>query len=251
MQVDVQGGARPTPFLQARDVFTTEFDLDRPVKVFVSADPDQRTYTAHPPDHHVLTISDAVASSGMARELALHEFSHMLRNEQHHPSHTQSTPEALFLALAGERVERRKVTQSFQIANHMKDIYADDITLSLASSEKLVTYLESELADAVADRPTAAPAGWTRLTGTTDPEITAINAAFALALLERHDLIDRMHPIYDLAAIANDDAPGIHVKSFKRLFRDLDDRCDASEYRRTLVEAVRTYATADPEPAAD
>ena len=251
MQVDVHGGARPTPFLQARDLFRTEYDLDLPVKVFVDTDPDQRTYTTHADDHHVLTMSRAAASSGMARELALHEYAHMYRSEQGHPSHTQSTAEALYLALAGRQVERRTISQCYQIANHMKDIYADDITLALGPSEKLVTFLESELARAIADRSPTVPSQWTRTTEHSDPEITAINAAFALALLERHDLIGKQHPIYDFAAIASTDAPTISLDTFKRRFRDLDDWCDRSEYRRTLVDAVDDFASARPAPAAD
>ncbi|GAA0247490.1 hypothetical protein GCM10009000_074370 [Halobacterium noricense] len=175
----------------------------------------------------------------MARELALHEYSHMARNEQSHPSHTQSTAEALFLAFAGKSVERRKLTHCYQIANHMKDIYADDITLQVGPSDKLVAFLESELATAVADRPTH-PRG-RRMTATTDPEMTAVNAAFALALVERHDLVPRDHRLYDLARTASRDAPTVNVQGFKYRFLSLDDDPDESEYRKALVDAAEEY----------
>jgi len=241
MNVRVQSSGPTEPFLGARDLFETEHDLDLPVEVTVRDDPDSRTWTAHYDDRHVLNISRQAATSAMARSLALHEYSHMRRYEQSHPSHTQSTGEAITLALAGHSVERRTLAHCYQIANHMKDIYADDITLSVGPADRLVAFLESSLAGALADRPTDPPS-WTRLTPAADPESTAVNAAFALALLERHDCIAGDHPLYDLAHAAAADAAGIDFAAFKHRFRTLDDDPDASDYRRTLVETAREYA---------
>ena len=247
-------GRGPTePFLSAQDLFETEYDLEKPVRVRVRSNPDERTYTGHYPDHHVLNISAQAASSAMARELALHEYAHMHRNEQSHPSHTQSTEEAIFLALSGRSVERRKIAHCYQIANHMKDIYADDITLDLAPADKLVAFLESSLAAALADRPADAPGTWQRLTPAADPEITAVNAAFALALVERHSLVDDDHRLYDLAGVAATDAPGVGLEPFKGRFASLGVDPDESEYRKALVDATRAYAGSDSggERAAD
>jgi hypothetical protein len=249
MNVDVRGPGPAAPFLGARDLFETERDLDRPVTVRIVEDPDERTRTSHGGDGHRLTIPRQAATSAMARELALHEYAHMARSERDHPSHTQSTEEAIFLALAGNSVEQRKLTHCYQIANHMKDIYADDIWLGIAPAEKLVAYLESGLASAVADRPRDQPA-WERLTPASDPEITAVNAAFALALVERHDLVDGTHRIYDLAHAAGADAPQVDLARFKRRFRTLAVDPDESEYRKALVEATRAYA-GNNGPAAD
>jgi hypothetical protein len=251
MDVRVQGAVPAAPFLGARDLFETEHDLDRPVRVRVRADPDERTWTAHYDDHHVLNISRKAATSAMARELALHEFAHMTRHENGHPSHTQSTREALFLALAGQSVEKRRIAHCYQIANHMKDIYADDITLRVGPTDKLVDFLEAGLATAVADRP-ADPPGPTyrRHTPGSDPDITAVNAAFALALVERHSLVRDNHRIYDLAHAAGSDATGVSVDRFKRRFVSLARDPTESGYRKALVEATREYA-ADGSRAAD
>jgi len=195
----------------------------------------------------------------MARELALHEYAHMHHHERGHPSHTQSTEEAIFLALAGRSVEQRKLTHCYQIANHMKDIYADDLWLEVAPADKLVDFLESSLAAAVADRPAAPDAGtWervaaesvSRLAPAADPEITAVNAAFALALVERHDLVAEDHRLYDLAHAAAADAPGVDLTAFKRRFRSLAPDPSESEYRKALVDVTRAYAGGDG-PAAD
>jgi hypothetical protein len=267
MDVRVRGGAPPDPFLGAADLLETEHDLDRPVHVQVRDDPDERTWTAHYDDHHVLNISRSAATSAMARELALHELAHMARHEQGHASHTQSTDEALFLALSGRSVERRKLAHCYQIANHMRDIYADDITLAVAPAAKLVQFLESQLAAAVADAPGPAPAlggtaddgsGVARRRpagtgvgrGSADPDITAVNAAFALALVERHGLVDSGHRLYDLARAAAADAPAVGVDPFKRQFRSLADEPTESDFRRDLVTATRAYAL-DAGPAAD
>jgi len=251
MDLRVIGSAPPSPFLGACDLFETEYDLSLPVRVRIRESPDERTWTAHPGDYHVLNISRQAATGVMARELALHEYAHMYHHEMAHPSHTQSTEEAIYLALTGRRIERRKLAHCYQIANHMKDIYADDITLSVAPATKLVSFLESSLAQALADRPRASP--WPngeRLSPGSDPEITAVNAAFALALCERHDLLSSTHRLYDLAHAASRDAPGIDVDEFRRRFRNLVEDPDESEYRKALVEVTRSYAI-ESGPAAD
>ncbi len=241
MDLRIQGPGPAGPFLGARDRFETECDLSLPVYVHLQDDPDERTWAAHYEDRHVLNISRHAASSALARELALHEFSHMARHEQGHPSHVQSTEEVLYLSLAGRQVERRKLAHCYQIANHMKDIYADDITLSVGPGEKLLAFLESSLAAALADHPPQQPIGWQRLSPAADPEITAVNAAFALALAERHDLLEADHRLYDLAHAAASDAPTVDFEGFKRRFRELAADPDRSTYRRTLVEATRSY----------
>ncbi|MFC4249239.1 DUF5781 family protein [Natribaculum luteum] len=247
MDLRVQGAGPTAPFLSAQDLFETERDLSLPVHVRIREDPDERTWAAHYDDYHVLNISRHAASSALARELVLHEFAHMARHEEAHPSHTQSTEEVLYLALAGRRVERRKLAHCYQIANHMKDIYADDITLSVGPGEKLLAFLESGLATAVADRPQTPPRpGLDRISAAADPEITAVNAAFALALAERHDLIEPDHRLYDLAHAAAMDAPAVDFDGFRRRFRELAHDPDSSTYRRVLVEAARSYVSGGP-----
>lgn len=241
MDVRVHAPGPTEPFLGACDLFETEHDLTLPVLVKIPENPDSRTWTAHYDDHHVLNISRPAANSAMARQLALHEYAHMRRYEQSHPSHVQPTDEVLYLALAGHSVERRTLAHCYQIANHMKDIYADDITLSVAPADRLVAFLESSLASALADRPVDPPS-WTRLTPAADPDITAVNAAFALALLERHDCIADDHRLYDLAHAAADDAPHVELAAFKRRFRNLVTDPNESQYRKSLVEATREYA---------
>ncbi|WP_436934537.1 DUF5781 family protein [Halovenus marina] len=268
MDVQVHGQGPAEPFLGARDLFETERDIERPVTVQIREDPDERTRVSHTDAAHRLTISRQAATSAMARELALHEYAHMHQYEQEHPSHTQSTKEAIFLALAGRTVEQQKLTHCYQIANHMKDIYADDIWLTLAPADKLVSFLESSLAVAVADRPhdplasgrtsrdrtreTASrglPA-WERLTPAADPDITAVNAAFALGLVERHGLVGSDHRIYDLAHAAAADAPEVAFERFRDSFRSLARDPDESEYRKALVDVTREYAGGSG-PAAD
>lgn len=306
MDVRVRGDASPAPFLSARDLLATEHTLSLPAEVQVSDDPDERTRVVHREDRHVLHVSRQVAASAMARELALHEFAHMVRHEQGHPSHVQDTGEALFLALSGRSVERRKVVHCYQIANHMKDVYADDITLSVGPADKLVAFLEAELADALADRPTdpfgavpdrspnppgtSMPDGGThgrrsdrardrrgpstvagaagdrrshpvragtadgspdpvRASATADPELTAVNAAFALALVERHGLVSDDHRLYDLAHAAARDAPHVALETFKRQFRSLAPDTDEATYRKALVGVAREYCGDDARAA--
>jgi len=263
MDVQVDGRGPVEPFLAARDLFATETSLEQPVTVRVVEDPDERTRVSHGEAGHRLTISRQAATSAMARELALHEFAHMYHHECDHPSHTQSTEEAIFLALAGRTVEQRKLIHCYQIANHMKDIYADDLWLRVAPADKLVSFLESSLAAALADKPRSTPT-WdrfdpaspddaeppARLSSTADPEITAVNAAFALGIVERHDLVEADHRLYDLAHAAAADAPEVDLDAFTDRFRSLSPDPDESEFRKVLVDATRAYAGGTG-PAAD
>lgn len=264
MDISVEGQGPTAPFLSARSLFETEHDLNRPVRVHVRQDPDERTWAAHYDEEHVLNISHQAASSAMARELALHEFAHMRLHETAHPSHTQEIEEALFLALAGRSIERRVLTHCHQIANHAKDIYADDITLDVGPTSKLTSFLESRIAAAVADRPTSrgrSRGTWfqssetveTRNTPSADPEITAVNAAFAVALLQRHDSLPGDHRLHDLAHAAAEDAPNIDFEWFVDRFRSLTREPTESEYRRALAGLLGEYAgaTAADGPAAD
>lgn len=238
MQVAVHGIANPSPFLSARDLIETEFDVAQPVHVKLRENPDERTWTAHYDHHHVLNVSHRVASSAMARELALHEYAHMHQYEQGHASHRQSTREALYLSFAGSPLDDQILTHGVQIANHMKDIYADDITLRVGPGEKLVTFLESQLASAIASRGAH-----------TDPStdtITAVNAAFALALCERHQLVEESHRLYDFAEVAKTDADWVPFDEFKHRFRSLPEDPSSSQYRHQLVTTLKAYAQCVP-----
>ncbi|MFB6254659.1 MAG: DUF5781 family protein [Halobacteriaceae archaeon] len=248
MEVNVQGTVPPAPFLSAKELFETEFDLTKPVIVNIRDDPDSRTWAAHYDDRHVLNIARPAATSVMARELSLHEFSHMHRHEQAHPSHTFKTEEALYLALTGKEIESRIVSHCYQIANHMKDIYADDITFQVGPTDKLTAFLESELATSVSDRAINGPQKGRRLTTSTDPAITADNAAFAVALLERHNAIPPDHRIYDLAYAAAKDAPEVSFQEFKTRFKQLVKNPDKSDVRRALSGIIQEYANAQQKP---
>jgi hypothetical protein len=77
--------------------------------------------------------------------------------------------------------------------------------------------------------------------------MTAVNAAFALALVERHDLVDAEHRLYDLAHAAADDAPAIDLAAYTERFRSLARDIDESEYRQALVEVTGAFVGATAE----
>ena len=244
MELTVRGPGPAQPFLGARDLFETERRLGRPVTVRVLKDPDERTRVRHTEESHELTVSRRVATGPMARSLTLHEFGHMHRHERGHPSHTQSTKEAVFLALAGEDGAPRRVADYYQIANHAKDIYADDLWVDLVPPDPLVTYLESGLAKAVAHDRSEPSEERRQSTIDEQSELTAVNAAFALGLVERHGLADSTHRLYDLAHAAATDAPSVDLDWFCEQFRTLAADPDEREYKQTLVELSRAYAGA-------
>jgi len=77
---------------------------------------------------------------------------------------------------------------------------------------------------------------------TPDPEITAVNAAFALGLVEGHSLVESTHRLYDLARAAAADAPTVDFETFNQRFLSLSPDSDKSEYRIILVELTELYA---------
>ncbi len=240
MDLRVHGSVPATPFENARSRLEPAHDVEKPIEIQVGTDPEQRTWTGHHADHHTLTLSRRTARSAMATELAIHEFAHMRLAELAHPSHTVDAEEVLFLALAGRQVESEVVPHAYQIANHVRDIYADDITLEVSSGTKLAAFLESELAAAILDQPTETPAGGYSLSKTTDRALTVVNAAFALALLDRHE-VEADHRLEDLAHAAARDAPSIDLDWFRQRFRDLEGEPSEPTCRRTLVDTIGTY----------
>ena len=247
MEVNVRGGAPPGPFRSAAEMLETRYDVETPVYVTVAEDPDTRTHVVHYREHHEVVISAAAVSSAMARELILHEFAHVVRNEEGHSSHHLETTEAVMIGAAGRHVPRPKLIHCYQIANHMRDIYADDITLDLLPPQKLMSYLTSAVAAAVteASHPTMGP--HSRLVSRApDPEITAVNAAFAMGVARRHGVDPRAHRLEALAHAAADDAPRIDVDIFADRFAKLQADPSTREYRRDLVEMMRTYLWPTP-----
>jgi hypothetical protein len=88
-----------------------------------------------------------------------------------------------------------------------------------------------------------------RISPGSDPEITAVNAAFALALCERHDLLDPDHRLYDLAHAAADDAPEVNLGTFKSHFASLVENPTESDYRKALVDVTREYCIREQQAA--
>ena len=254
MEVNVRGGAPPGVFLSAAEMLETRYDVEDPVYVTVEDDPDTRTHVLHYNDRHEVVISAAAVSSAMARELVLHEFAHIVRHEEGHTSHHLEPAEALMLGTAGRRVPRPKLIHCYQIANHMRDIYADDITLDLLPPQKLMSYLASAVADAVTETHHSMMGPQSRLVSRApDPEITAVNAAFAMGVARRHGADPQAHRLEALAHAAADDAPRIDIDIFADRFAGLRSDPSAREYRRELVEMMRTYLwpTSPQQQAAD
>jgi hypothetical protein len=248
MEVNVRDGAPPGPFLSAAEMLETRYDVDAPVFVTVVEDPDTRTHVVHYDDHHEVVISAAAVSSAMARELILHEFAHVVRNEQGHTSHHLEPTEAVMIGAAGRRVARPKIIHCYQIANHMRDIYADDITLDLLPPDKLMAYLASAVAHAVSEAQHHMMGPRSRLVSRApDPEITAVNAAFALGVARRHNVDPAVYRLEALAHAAGDDAPRIDIDGFADRFARLRADPSTREYRRALVETLQTYLWPSPQ----
>jgi len=154
----------PDPFLGAADLFETEWVPRRPGSRESARGP-RATWAGHYDGYHVLNVSKrAHTSAMMARARRPRAVAHGPLRGGARLSRPVDRGGAVPRALRRDGGAPQARAHCYQIANHMKDIYADDITLSVAPADKLLGFLESTLAAAVvADRPEVsrdgAPAG--------------------------------------------------------------------------------------------
>jgi len=184
----------PDPFLGAADLFETEWSLDDPVHVKVR-DPDERTWAGHYDGYHVLNVSKRAATSAMARELAVHELSHMARYEEgarvSHPIDRGGAVPRALRRDGGAPQARALLPDREPHEGHLRRRHH-----ALGRARGQAPRLPRVDPRGRRRRPTPSlPGRRPPVTAGADPEITAVNAAFALALVERHDIAGPGHRI--------------------------------------------------------
>lgn len=112
--------------------------------------------------------------------------------------------------------------------------------MTVSSEEKLVGFLESELAAAILDRPRHTPISGYSLSKAISPDITAVNAAFALGVVDRHD-IKAGHRLEDLAYAAGRTARNVDIQLSREQFRSVDANPIDEDSLRTFVETIGKY----------
>ncbi len=116
------------------------YEINQPVEVEVDENLPFMGYTSREWQRHRIVVSGFAAQSPMLDGLLAHELSHVYRNLTNHPSHNESiigTAANSFAQLHGLK-ENYQLETLHQAINHIQDLYADDITTKVLSSNKLV-----------------------------------------------------------------------------------------------------------------
>ena len=168
------------------------FTIEGEVSVAVDRDLPFMGYTSRQWQKHTIVVSGFALGSGMLLGLLAHELSHVYRNVTNHPSHNDQ----IISQLASSFINHYKLDMDYQreilhqVINHVQDLYADDITMTVLATEKGLFdsgRLEGFFLDWIKDEPVR--------TGI-DKRDRWVNAAimlnntFALSNMQRHTIDD-------------------------------------------------------------
>lgn len=114
------------------------FAIDQPVEVMVDENLPFMGYTSRHWQKHVIVVSGFAAKSPMLEGLLAHELSHVYRNITNHPSHNEKLLESVAVTFA----RLHDISESFQsetlhqAINHIQDLYADDIAVTVLTASE-------------------------------------------------------------------------------------------------------------------
>lgn len=159
------------------------YPLQGDVEVVIDKTLPYMGYTTERNNEKVIVVSGEALSGSMALNLLIHEMSHQYHIQTGHPSHNQQ----LLLTITawvmhGKAVEpyQEEILQS--ILNNIQDLYADDISFKIFEKhERLNEFFMGWIHTPVAVRT---------LQDRWENAENLVNAAFAQANLERHDVHD-------------------------------------------------------------
>jgi len=179
---------------------------------------------------HLIHVSLQAAESGMLPGLIAHEMGHIARTEARHPSHDKVVHDRALARVTVPRAFARGFPRLARSAiGHVEDVYADDYAIPLM----LGTQSRDFFAEWVRNAISAAGDRWEEVFG-------ALDVAFSLGNLERHDLLpagDRLRRDADEFATTR----GIRSLGENRdLYRDLPDPVSDEACEDALAGLLRT-----------
>ncbi len=158
--------------------------------------------------HHTLFASLDAARSNALDGLLAHEMGHMIRTETRHASHDPAVYRAIGKQVRVPRAGREALGEAF---NHLQDIYADDIAFQSGFQERAHEFFRVWI-EGNSGRRAADP--WRNVS-------RSVTNGFALGNLERHGLLRRDDPLWDLARDFDRRAGFRAVEGFAALFAEL------------------------------
>ena len=124
---------------------TAGFRIRGPVRFVVDEKLPFMGYTMDRGQEHSIVVAERALSSDIVEGLLIHELSHVYRTETNHPSHNRT----LLNDVAAQITAKFKIHAQYQvrilqeIANHVQDLYADDISFQVfAKNQKRLESLD-------------------------------------------------------------------------------------------------------------
>ena len=175
---------------------------------------------------HLIHVSLRAAKSEMLAGLIAHEMGHIARTEAR-PSHNPAIHERAIARVPVPTGLRRGFPQLAHAGiNHVEDVYADDYAMTVIGTDRARGFFAEWVRNASA--MAASGNRWDEVAG-------ALDIAFSLGNLSRHDLLAADDPLWrEAKGFAKAHAIG-GLDELTVLFRDLPDPVTESECEKILV----------------
>jgi hypothetical protein len=168
----------------------SHFAISGKVKVVVDADLPFMGYSTQRAEGNVIVVAGRAVESGMIEGLLIHEFCHIYRTEQNHPSHNKELLNHVGYHVLHEHelYKDYQVKTIQQAVNHIQDLYADDISFQVFKKSKAFTEEQSHafFLDWINDTPLKGKSVKTRWLNVG----TVLNNCFAISNMQRHAIAD-------------------------------------------------------------
>ena len=216
------------------------FSLKEDISVTLNPDLPYMGYTTEKKGKSVIVVSGKALESGAAVNLLIHEMSHAYRFQINHPSHDSELIFSLVRWVTqGRVIESYQEKSIYAIVNHIQDLYADDVAFKVFAKTPQQMNLNEFFLSWI-HKPHATHSSkdiW-------ENAEFLLDAAFAQANLERHDVKDTDEKVEKavqdfLSKVDKKLAPKYDY--FKKFMVDLPKEVTKKEFEKLLIEYLSEF----------
>lgn len=199
-------------------------------------------YTFSNKGTHVIVVSESAIGSGLLDGLLVHELSHVYLEEADHPSHNQALVEEVLGGFIKEDYRGRVL---YEVVNHVKNIYADDVGFKVFedwdggfAGDKIREFFLNWIKTEPAVLRDSEQTRW--INGS-----IMVSNAFATATMERHGYLKGFKEKFnDRNAVFLGRVEGAldNFNYFKNYFVKLAPETNPAIFREQLLEYLKRFA---------
>jgi len=229
------------------------FVIDRDVKAVVDEKLPFMGYTSHrwQSQSHIIVVSGFALKSPMLEGLLTHELSHIYRTITDHPSHD----ERLIASLMHFFIESHKLHRDYeqqivhQSINHVQDLYADDITVKVLTTQQSRVHSLEQLGEFFSDWVKEEPAkSGARQKDEWMNTSVLLNNCFAISNMERHGIpreqIEKARTRNDRFLRHIKPTAAIRFSYFNEFMVGLKEDVAGAEFHEQMKEYLRNFLNA-------